>query len=173
MIGRQELRHHFDGAPDALAILARVVHGEDLHAFLDMVLAGGKELALGGPFSPLLAVDLHDAKAADRDRSHMLQMTERGDGNLGLAAHFLVKRAGRIVNGGVAGSRPLLQVEHEIAVGIGERFGQRDPDRLAVDLQGDDFLVIGFARIVLAKEMSRAVAAKQAFIVVADEKTFG
>jgi hypothetical protein len=44
-----------------------------------------------------------------------------GNGNLRFVADFLhVKGDGGVVNGRVAGSRPVLQIEDEIAVGVGE-----------------------------------------------------
>ena len=110
-------------------------------------------------------------RPADRDRLHVRLMAQHGNRHFRLIAHFLdVKGEGGVVNRGVAGRGSVLQIEHEIPVGVGEGTGQRHLHGVAVDLQRDDFIIVALARIVLPDQISLGIAAEDSLVVVANEE---
>ena len=89
MIGGKQFGQRLHCAAHALAVGTLGHHGENFHAFDDLVLARGQKLSLGGALAAFHAVDLHDAQAADRDRLHVRLMAENGNRHLRLVAGFL------------------------------------------------------------------------------------
>ncbi len=86
---------------------------------------------------------------------HVGLVAENGDGNFLFVADFLhVKGDGGVVDRGVTGRRPVLQVEDEVAVRVGEGPGEGNLDGLAIDLERDDLVVVRVARVILADEIS-------------------
>ena len=156
--------------PDAVAVRSLRHHGEDFHAFDDLMLAGGQEFALRRALATLHAVNLDDAEPANRHGLHVRLMAKHGNGNLGFVADFFhVKGNGGIVNRRVTGGRPVLEIEDEISIRVGEGTRHRHLDGLAVDLQGDDFVVVRFTRIILPDQVAALVATENSLIVIAYE----
>ncbi len=174
MVGGEKLRQGLDGLPHAVAVRTFRAHSEDLHAVDDLVLAGGQKLAFRSAFASFLAVDLHDAKPANRHRLHVGLMAKDGDGILCLVTHlFHIEGRCRIVNRREARRGAIVDIEDKVAVGVGQGLGQRHLDGLPVDLERDGLPVVLLAGIILPDEISLAVAAEEPLVVVANEKSGG
>ncbi len=161
MIRRQKFCHDFHRLPNSVAIGAGSVHGENFHPVSDLVLARRQQFTLRGAAAPLLPVDLHDAKPADRNRMHVRLMAENRDRNFLFVAYLLhVELSRRVVDCGVTRRGAPLQIDHDIAIGIGQRLGQRHGDRHTVDLKRYVFFVVGFCRRIEPNELAVDVPAE-------------
>src|SRR5207248_11071887 len=100
MVCRQEFGHRFHRLPDSVTIGSGSVHGKDFHPIFDLVLARRQKFAFRSPTAALLAIDLHDAKPANRDWRHVWLMAQNRDGDFLLIPELLhVKLPRRIIDG--------------------------------------------------------------------------
>ena len=119
MVSRQKFCHRFHRLADSITIRSRRVHGKDFHPIFDLVLARRQKFAFRGPTAALLAVDLHDAKSADRDWRHVWLMAQNRDGNFLLISQLLhVKLPRRIENGRIARCGAPFQIHDNVPTSI-------------------------------------------------------
>ena len=171
MIGRQQFGEHFHAPAHPFPVLAGIVHGEDFHPVLHLVLAGGQEFAFGRPLTPLRPVNLYHAEPTDGHRVHVLLVAQDGDGDFRLVARlFDVELHRRVVNGRVAGLRPALQVLHDVPVRVLQRRGQRYGDGLPVDRQRHHLGEVRRRRRVQPHELPVEIAPEKSLAIVTDPR---
>src|SRR5690349_7125969 len=119
MIGSQQFRHDLDSLPHTISIGSRRVHREYFHSLLHWMLAGGEQLSLGGAAAALLPINLHHAKPADRDRTHVRLVAQNRNWNFRFVSElFYVKLPCCIKDRCITRCSTPFPINHDVSIGV-------------------------------------------------------
>src|SRR5215510_11651763 len=147
MLGGEEFGHHLNRLPHLFTISPRGIHGEDFHPFLNLILAGRKELPLTFASPSLLTVNLHQAQTTNRNRGHVQLVTQYWEGNLLFVANLLYIQLPRgVIDGCPPRSSSPFEIDDNVSIRILERLGCWNRHRRPIDLESDILSVICLRR---------------------------